>query len=759
MSSYHRIVATLLALLALFSFLIAVAPAYAEQPSESTNRFNVVLVVDKSGSLRDIHGHGTDPDGLRFDALRLFLGLLTEQGNNVGAIVFDEQIRYNSGLRPVNSMEEKKELIQELEAFSPSYDTDIGSAVFRAVELLRDMKEENDLPCMILLFSDGMTDFSVGDHWTQMQRSWAVADQALNLAKTEGITINGILLDVDGKAADGEVEFQLYTHGTGGAFVKVGRPEDLTTAFQQIYKIINNTEYTGAQRVSFSDSGEAEYFFPVPSFGVDEVNVVVEGEDIAGEEDGEDRIRMEIFDPAGKRFDLTGHDLTCSRYLLVKIPRPGLGLWRVRLKGAPEDWVDVTMVYNASMVVSLTSSRETGSYRASTPYTFTAQVTELRDEESTPVTEEQLRELDALLTVEELATGIVREVPMTLSGDSYTCDASFARGGDYRVSTMVSLGDFRVSSNTVEVNVEPWPLVAKVLSVTDMLKYGQFRDGVWELELGELFGVGEDVPLNYSLSDDCNGVLTIEDGVLRAHFRDAEPLSFILTATDLMDQSASISFQLTVPTVTAKADEVSNMLRMGSLHDFQWELELDELFDDPKGLPLSYAVSDNCDGAVTVEDGVLRVDLHTLRQADFTLTATDTLGLEAAVPFSLQVPGPSATVGELSDTIKTGLFQEGIWEHSLDGLFREPKGTALRYALSDDFDGAAEITDGQVRVNMKGLKQASFKIEATDEYELGAAVSVTLTEKNMTPIYLLCLLAALLGLSLPAVLVYYLRRR
>ena len=154
------------AVLALMLALALVCPclANAEEPSKTVNRFNVVLVVDKSGSLRSDHGGGTDPDGLRFDAMRLFLGLLTETGNNVGAVVFDEQIRHVSELIPVDSMADKKEIIRQIEAFTPSYDTDIGSAVLRATELLAGMKEKNDLPCMILLFSDGMTDCKSGSN-------------------------------------------------------------------------------------------------------------------------------------------------------------------------------------------------------------------------------------------------------------------------------------------------------------------------------------------------------------------------------------------------------------------------------------------------------------------------------------------------------------------------------------------------------------------------------------------------------------------
>ena len=50
-----------------------------------------------------------------------------------------------------------------------------------------------------------------------------------------------------------------------------------------------------------------------------------------------------------------------------------------------------------------------------------------------------------------------------------------------------------------------------------MFKYGRFVDDRWEIELDELFGVTREVDLQYTLSDDYGGALTIENGVLHLH--------------------------------------------------------------------------------------------------------------------------------------------------------------------------------------------------------------------------------------------------
>ncbi len=747
------------ALLLAFLLLLSLMPgsfASAEEPNADVNRFNVVLVIDKSGSLRDTNGQGTDPDGLRFDAMRLFLGLLTERGNNVGAVVFDQEIRYDSGLRKMDGMEDKKDLIREAEAYTPAYDTDIGSAVLRATQMLQDMRAENDLPCMILLLTDGKTDFTTEAGQEKKQASWAVAQQALNAAKEAHITISGILLNVDGKGDGGRWEFTAYTQGTGGSFVEVSRPEDLTDAFRQFYSMINNTVYTGAQRVAFSDEGRAEFFFTVPSFGVEEANVIVEHDTAPDDRTLDTLVGVEILRPDGSRYDDAEHALLSTRYILVKIPDPMVGEWQVRLAGEPEDWVDVTMVYNASMSVSLEGDSPSGAYRAYSPYGFTAAVT---DPEAGQISREELQKLRAVLSVENLATGDVREYAMTAGENAYTSEISFLKGGDYALTAEVGIGGFKVRSAPVAVTVEPWPLVAKVTRITDILQYGRFVGDCWELELGELFGVTDTSGIRYSLSDDCGGILTIEDGVLRARFGVTEEVSFVLTASDLMGQSADISFDLKIPHVTAATERVNSLLSQGRLGDHRWEMEVDELFTDPKGCPLTLALSDDYEGCVTLTDGLLEMDLRELREAAFTVSATDIFGARAEVPFELKVPGPTASVQAISETVKTGLFQEGTWERELGSLFRDPKGTVLSYDLSDDLGGKAQITDGRLKVDCRGVKTASFTVKATDGYGLSAEIPVTLTEKNMNVRYGLYGLGGLIPIGSLIGLIAYLRKK
>lgn len=55
--------------------------------AQNANRMNVVFVMDESGSMI-----GTDREGFRYDAMDLFMGLATDSGNYMGAVVFDTEI-------------------------------------------------------------------------------------------------------------------------------------------------------------------------------------------------------------------------------------------------------------------------------------------------------------------------------------------------------------------------------------------------------------------------------------------------------------------------------------------------------------------------------------------------------------------------------------------------------------------------------------------------------------------------------------------
>ena len=660
MKTEKRAFAALLVLLLAVSLAAAVPAAWAEEHSNTSfNRYNVMLVVDKSGSLWE-NGTGSDPKGLRFDAMKLFLGLLTESGNNVGAVVFDEKIKFDSGMLDMESMPDKKDLIEEIEAQGTGYDTDIGSAMLRAVRELAEMQSENNLPGIILLLTDGKTELP----GSRLEASRRAAQEALELAQASGITVHGVLLNVNGKGTGGEKEVRPFTDGTDGAFEEVTRPEDLTDTFKRFYSIITQTEYTGAEKVPFPDSGEAETSFTVPRFGLEEVNIVIEHAS-GGDGNLGDRMDLSVIQPDGTDYNITSHDIQTSGYILIKIPHPMTGKWNVRLKGDSNDTVDISLIYNASMTIALTGENPDDTYMVNRPYRFATSVmyTSIPD-----ITDDDLRRMDAVLSIKEAFSGAVTEYTLEARNGVYICDASFQDGGSYTISAKVRFAGFEVRSNTLTVRAS-------------------------------------------------------------------------------------------VPSIVARVDSVSDMLTEGTFRGEYWEKDIAPLFEDPKQTELKYAVSDNQGGALTIENGLLRLRCPGLERASFLLRATDAYDLSAEVPFDLVLPVPEANTDSIAAKVKTGLFQKGTWEIRIDELLSDPKGTAMQYSVSDSFNGAVRLAEGVLHADCTGLGTASFTLTATDAYGLYTEIPVELTEKNMTMPIVLTFSAAVLLVILVIAILAYLRSR
>jgi len=134
----------------MFSFLV---PVYAETLiGIGDQRYNIVLVIDASGSML-----WTDPDNLRHEAVRLFLDRLGLEGHNVGAVVFDDTIRLNTGINPFNTNEDRYSLYQIVRGVPVRGWTNIGGALLVAVDELIEKQNKNGLMSVVILLTDGIT--------------------------------------------------------------------------------------------------------------------------------------------------------------------------------------------------------------------------------------------------------------------------------------------------------------------------------------------------------------------------------------------------------------------------------------------------------------------------------------------------------------------------------------------------------------------------------------------------------------------------
>lgn len=377
--NYKHFWAVILALVCVLT--VCVPAVYADEtvPAETVEmilenvgNYNIVGILDGSGSLEVETGWKTDEHGYRYDAFSMFLNLLTERGNEVGAIVFsgnqendisEEAMR--SGLKVMNirsleSQADKDQLLQEVKAVPLGNCTDAGTALLQAAEMLEGMTEKNGKPSIILLFTDGVTEvpYSTVREQAKINRDLAVKkiyeegirlcgvflnnNKVIKEGTEESVEVLNIVRDANGFPANADPETQM-----GGMYIEVNSADDLMTAYQRFYALLTPTKV-----VKFNKEKE----FIIPGIGVSDVNINIianrktddNGRPLSSDEILEmnkwiiNNTNLTIVGPDGEWSAVeTAQIMTRGNtFLLYKIPEPEKGTWKVTVN-TPDEATDV----------------------------------------------------------------------------------------------------------------------------------------------------------------------------------------------------------------------------------------------------------------------------------------------------------------------------------------------------------------------------------------------------------------------------------
>ncbi len=148
------------------------------------NRFNVVVALDASGSMKN-----TDPNGLRYEAISQFFGLLAAQGNALGGVVFHTELAAEETLTEITDQSGKDAVMDMLKSIPSNGGwTNTGVGLARAVEMIK-QDGAADLPSVILFLSDGNTAMASKE---ETQASLDQKAEALQAAREQGIQIYSV---------------------------------------------------------------------------------------------------------------------------------------------------------------------------------------------------------------------------------------------------------------------------------------------------------------------------------------------------------------------------------------------------------------------------------------------------------------------------------------------------------------------------------------------------------------------------------------
>jgi len=490
-----RIHAACLALLIVALGLALAVPASASEAGRGDTRYNLAVVVDASGSLGP--NDTADPTGLRYAALSYLLGMLTTQGHEIGALVFSDTVKTVSEILPIQSEEEKKAIFELVKAETPAGYTNIGEALMAAVDQLQAVQQRqmaatgSHLQSEVILFTDGVTEMPTP---AGKQDSLAAKEQAIALAKTNGIRVSGVFLNDSGAITDNREVFDIVRDVRGNAGDPVSPDAEVApeSDFNEYYAEIQSaddiaTKFTEIARRLSAGGIVAEEPEPVPltksviipGIGVSELNF-----GLRYNLGVKDQIVVYIRDPGGEvtteaggsGISVTKEDTT----FIAKIQKPLPGRWEIRVEKAGDVPVEVMadIIISSNVAAKVAMQAPDGKAKVGEPVSFQSHL----EVEGVAVKEDAKYEGYACtLTLVSEKTGESKEYPMKLDGGSFEVKVPVEEYSGYTAYATYRCENIEFRSD--DIMVRPINQPPEVTDVQAKYSYTIFNDGLYTLEL------------------------------------------------------------------------------------------------------------------------------------------------------------------------------------------------------------------------------------------------------------------------------------
>ena len=493
---------------------------------KNANRMNVVFVLDASGSMNN-----TDSEGWRYEAVDLFLGLAINDGNYMGAVVFNEDIVLEQNLSSINGLEAKKKITQQIQESKVGGDTNIGKAIELATQMLQ-QSGNPDLSSAIILLSDGNTDLPNDTTGEELKASEASKANAIQNARQNGYPIYCVGLNANNKA--NPQELQNIADATGGVFVEVNNAEDLKKVFSQFYNMVYSTQTVTLAETKIPDNGTLDVPFKIPGMGVEEANIIINTLN--------SNTSYAIFQPNGialMESELDSMRINANSFTVVKIPNPEPGEWKIEVRGISGDDVKIDMVYNTNYRIEI-NNPSTEEFKLGESIQFEAV---LYADNQVVADTEVYKNYPATLVLTEVNSDKSEENAMQCSDAKYQYTANINEYKSYNAVVKVMIDGMEVDSKGLLItigNTNPKPL-KPIVKIKTFIPFGR---KVKELDLAGMAADQEDTSLTYEItSSPFDSKLVYKEGnILKASVREIDNGTVTITATD--SQGGSCNFEI-----------------------------------------------------------------------------------------------------------------------------------------------------------------------------------------------------------------------
>ncbi|SFE76302.1 von Willebrand factor type A domain-containing protein [Paenibacillus algorifonticola] len=407
------------------------APAHAAAQS---SQIDAVLVLDVSQSMST-----SDPGGIGNEAMKMFIDMLSETGDQVGIVSYTDQIQREKALLEISSAADKTNLKQFIDQLKRGAYTDIAVGVKEAVQILNDGADPDHEPLIIVL-ADGNNDFNSKSGRTQADSDADMA-AALKEATSKGYPVYTIGLNANGKLNKAALES--VSQQTGGKSFSTNTAADLPQILSEIFA--SHLQLNVVPVDSFTADGNyQDVKISVPNSNVLEANISITSSN---------QVEARLIDPSGNKIAIPSDQVllsTSKTYSLMKLLGPEEGDWTLQVKGADRDKIDINLIFNYDLALEM-DKLKSSSYSKGDSIPINAYLVSGGNKLSD---QEQYRNMKAVLFVNDLDTGQTEEVQLNHAGDHFEGTYKVADKHDYELKVRAEEASFYRETAVVKISAK-----------------------------------------------------------------------------------------------------------------------------------------------------------------------------------------------------------------------------------------------------------------------------------------------------------------
>lgn len=395
----------------------------AKQVFAEDTGLDVIFVIDDSASMQE-----NDKQFMAGEALKSFVDILPQEGDKVGAVTFDGDIRDVQELMLTTGKDSKDKLKNFTSKITQKgVCTNIPNGLQKATQMLKGANDKNKK--IIIFVTDGQNDLPGNG---SPEEDNAKVAGVLKDVESEGIPIYGIGIgDSDkkyieniSKSTDGKAFFpsdnkQLIDIFRAIASETASVAVDATDAVK-----INNSEFTTINR-------------DIPE-GIFEVNIQV---------NHDDTVITEIVDSKGQNISTDSNKVIITNtkyYTNAKILHPEAGKYQIKLKSKNGNQdVKVNWIFSYDIEIKLSQSDDKKNF-----------VVNLYSRENILKEPESYKNLIGNIEIKNLKSNEVKTEILNVDGASLIAPVELEKNIEYEATAKVSSNKFKKVSNTLQFSVQ-----------------------------------------------------------------------------------------------------------------------------------------------------------------------------------------------------------------------------------------------------------------------------------------------------------------